>query len=195
MTQPAPPFPDCWLAYGATNDELRAFGRAAALCGSDELGRWLVAQAAVALLGLAGLVAPLPLGGRLAAGLLALVALASAATTWLQRRATPRAIALAPEGARLAFAAGGERTVAWEAIGEIGLAEQRGRRGVGLRLRPPVGAGRRRGAFARRLLGGFDLVLWPLDGDAERLGRVLLRYCIDPRARRRYLEATEPAVP
>jgi hypothetical protein len=195
MTQPAPPFPDCWLAYGATNDELRAFGRTVALRGSDELGRWLAAQGAVALLGLVGLVAPLPPAGRLAAGLLALVALASAATTWLQRRATPRGLALLPDGARLAFAGRDVRTVAWEAIGEIGLAEQRGRRGVGLRLRPPAGAGPRPGALLRRLLGGFDLVLWPLDGDAERLGRVLLRYCIDPRARRRYLAATEPAVP
>ena len=190
MAEPASRFPDCWLAYGATNDELRAFGPRAALRGSDELGRWLVAQLALAIVGLLGLIAPLAPAVRLAAGLLALVGLASAGTTWLQRRATPRAAHLLPEGVQLEFAGGAAHVVPWDGIGEIGLAEQPGRRGVGLRLRDPRAAARLRRA-PTRLLGGFDVVLWPRDEDAELLGRTLLRYCIDPRARRRYLAAIQ----
>ncbi|HLI27582.1 MAG TPA: hypothetical protein VKZ60_10945 [Chloroflexota bacterium] len=192
MAGAAPPFPDCWLAYGATNDELRAFGRVVVLRGSAELGRQLAVQLVLALLGLLGGLAPLPPAWRLAAGLLALVSLASATTSWLQRCATPRTVVLTDEGVRLAFASGTERSVAWEGIGEIGLAEQRGQRGVGLRLRPAHAAVGPRWRVPARLLGGFDLVLWPRDGDAELLGRVLLRYCIDPRARRRYLAAASP---
>lgn len=187
MSAAAANFPDCWLAYGATNDELRAYGPAARLA-PGRLGVLLLAQLALAGLCLLTVILSASAPLRVVAALAALVLLASAGPTGLRFLATPRALRFAPDALILQRALGPRRRVSWDSIGEIGLAQHGARLGVGLRLRAPD-AHRRLGAgsWGRRLNGGFDHLLWPADGDQDLLGRVLLRYCIDPRARRRYL--------
>ncbi len=163
-------FPDCWLAYGATNAELDQYGTAWPLAARRA---WLLAAGQLALalaLGaiLIGSTAP---AVRLAAGGLLVAVVASAAVTLARLSAAP--LALSPRR---------QVAVPWNGIAEIGLAAAPGRHAVGLRLH----AASSRGARLRaRLNGGFDRLLYPADGDCELLGRVLLRYCIDAKARRR----------
>ena len=185
-------FPDCWTAYGATDAELKAYGSVWPL---DVRGGWLLL---VAQTGIAGLTA---LGaiwfGATWWGLLfivvAVAALVSATVSGLRlgvmaRYATPRV-------ARLTLRSGWGTTVAvpWEQVAEIALVDRLGGRLAGLRLRSPRGdgppVGRWLTGIARRLDAGYDWLLAPSDGDAELLSRILLRYCIDPRARRHYLAA------
>jgi hypothetical protein len=176
---PAAAFPDCWLAYGATDHELDAYGPAVPLASGTA---WLVAaQAAMA----AGLLV-VALGStsamvRWIAAAACLAVLVSGLVGALRLLATPRALTLRREHLVLRSLHGSPISVPWESVGEIGLVSTPTRSAVGLRQRPPM-----RGAPGRPrwLASGFDYLLYPQDRDVELLGRVLLRYCIDPGARR-----------
>jgi hypothetical protein len=174
-------FPDCWLAYGATNAELDQYGTAWPLAARRA---WLLAAGQLALalaLGaiLIGSTAP---AIRLAAGGLLVAVVASAAVTLARLSVAPLALRPRRDALVLTLPFGRQVAVPWNGIAEIGLAAAPGRHAVGLRLH----AARGRGARLRaRLNGGFDRLLYPADGDCELLGRVLLRYCIDAKARRR----------
>jgi len=182
-------FPDCWTAYGATNDELKTYG---ATPGVTAGPAWLVLAAELALLlVLAGaLVASGSPALRAACLALAVLVLLSAvaALVWLSATAAeirPRVRSL---GIRSALGSASE--IPWERIAEISLVNQRRRQAVGLRLRPTsadVSGAAFLDGLRRRLTSGCDWLLVPRDGNAELLGRVLLRYCIDPRQRRRLL--------
>jgi hypothetical protein len=185
-------FPDCWTAYGATDAELKAYGSVWPL---DARGGWrfLAAQAGIAGLGTVGAIWFGVTGWGLLLIVVAVGALVSATVSALRlgvtaNQATPRA-------ARLTLRSAWGTTVAvpWEQIAEIALVDRLDGRLAGLRLRSSRGDGppaqRWLASIARRLDAGYDWLLAPSDGDAELLGRILLRYCIDPRARRHYLGA------
>jgi hypothetical protein len=183
-------FPDCWTAYGATNAELETYGATPALTTGHA---WLVLAVDVALLVLLALAVFVAVGSpllRLVSLALAVMVLlsAAAALVWLASTATqiqPRVRVL-----RIRSALGSGTEIPWDRIAEISLVARRGRPAIGLRLRSPAPehSGRASaGGLRRRLTSGFDWLLVPRDGNAELLGRVLLRYCIDPRQRRRHL--------
>jgi hypothetical protein len=182
----APPFPDCWIAYGATDAELRTYGGAPRLMTGPA---WGVLVGQVAVLAVLGLVAvseaPLWLRG-IAAGAGIAVGI-SAVVSALRLVAMARALTPRREHLWVGRALGPAEAVPWEQIGEIGLAQLPTRQVVGLRLRS--GSGGRLptllGALSRRVSSGFDFLLVPGDGDCDRLGRMLLRYCIDRQARGR----------
>ncbi len=182
----APPFPDCWTAYGAETPELAAFGSEPRLV---VRAAWaLLAGQAIFLVVLAAVVAsaaPLPLRVVAAAALFAV--LSAVAVGLLRLMGTARRLRAERDGLRLSRALGPTEMVAWEQIGEIGLAHTPARWAVGLRLRPAASlslpAGLRR--LQQRVSSDFDFLLFPADGDCELLGRVLLRYSIDRKARRR----------
>jgi hypothetical protein len=188
----APPFPDCWVAYGATNPELDAYAARPRLAAG---AAWGVTAAQLALVVLLSIVvagtAPLLL--RVVAAAAAAAVVGSAAFSVLRLVATARTITPCREHLRLDRALGPSEAVPWEQIGEIALAQLPTRQAVGLRLRP--GAVSRLPAalrtLQRRVGSDFDFLLLPADGDRELLGRVLLRYCIDREARRRL--PAEPA--
>jgi hypothetical protein len=186
----APPFPDCWVAYGATNAELGGYGPDLRLASSRG---WLLGGARVAL---AAALAALALGGapvavRWGGAVLLCAVLCSAGVALVRLLAAPSRLLLRRERLALEFPFGRRLDLAWESIAEIGLVGSPGRLAVGLRLRPDQqprrGPAGWFGAVHRRLSSGFDVLLAPADGDCELLGRALLRYCIDPQARRRLL--------
>jgi hypothetical protein len=185
-TDAPPPFPDCWTAYGATDPELDAYGAAPRLTSGRD---WAIvlAQLGVAV-GLAAIVgSPGPGALRLIAAVACLADLASALVGLLRLLAIAREATLGRERLRLARALGPAETVPWEQIGEIALVRLPKRQAVGLRLRPEAAVrlpAPLRGA-QRRISSGVDFLLFPAAGDCERLGRVLLRYCIDRAARQR----------
>lgn len=180
-------FPDCWTAYGATNPELQAVG-------ADPPLAWRRAWLAVgAQLVLVWALAPLALSDAgpvpWLAVALQLAVLCSAAVALVRLLGSPTRLLLRRDGPELRFAFGRALALGWDAVAEIGLVGSPGRLAVGLRLRPqtrelagPAGGFR---AVYRRLSSDFDFLLQPADGDCELLGRALLRYCIDPSARRR----------
>lgn len=182
-----PPFPDCWLAYGATNAELDAYGADRPL---NTGATW--AQGVASLVLAVGLAALARADGLarfrwLVIGLLAAV-LCSAVVAILRYLTIPRRLGLRREHVALARPVGRGLRVTWAEIGEIALVRTRARAGVGLRLRRagnPAKWAAPAARIVRTLNGGFDAVLLPADGDCELLGRVLLRYAIDAGARRR----------
>jgi hypothetical protein len=188
---PAPPFPDCWVAYGATNAELEAYGAAPRLAAG---AAWATVAAQLVLVALLGLVvasgAPLWLRG--VAAVAGCAVLASAAVSGLRLLATARALTPYRERLELRRALGPTERVSWEQIGEIALAQMPTRQAIGLRLRPgtAVRLPAPLRALQRRVSSEFDFLLFPTHGDCELLGRVLLRYCIDRKARRRLPAAT-----
>jgi hypothetical protein len=189
---PPTAFPDCWTAYGATDAELEAYGTVWPL--DVRTGwRFLVAQAAIAGLGAVAAIWFAEYGWRLLLVVVALAALVSATVSGLRLRVTARQAT--PRAAQLTLRSGWGRTVAvpWEQVAEIALVDRGSGRLAALRLRPPLGdsgpVGRWLAGIARRLDAGYDWLLAPSDGDAELLSRILLRYCIDRRARRQYLAA------
>jgi len=190
MQTPPTTFPDCWTAYGATDDELKAYGVVWPL---DARAGWrfLATQTAIAGLASVGAVWLRESGWGWLLLTVALAALVSAAVSGLRlgviaRQATPRAAQLT-----LRSSWGVTVAVPWEQVGEIALVDRRDGRLAALRLRAPLGdgapVGRWLAGIARRVDAGYDWLLAPSDGDAELFSRILLRYCIDPRARRRYL--------
>jgi hypothetical protein len=186
MPADAPPFPDCWTAYGATDPELDAYGAAPPL--ASGLAWTIVLVQFTVAMGLAALVAsPGPAALRLIIAIACLADLASALVGLLRLLATARALALGRDHLRLARALGPVETVPWEQIAEIALVQLPRRQAIGLRLRAEAAvrlpAPLR--AAQRRLSSGVDFLLFPADGECELLGRVLLRYCIDREARRR----------
>ncbi len=193
MTLPLEPaaasFPDCWTAYGATNDELKRYGASPRLAAGHVrlvlLGD--LALLAALVIGLASSVGypPALLVGSILAALVLLSTLAAA--LWLS--ATAAQVQPRVRGLVIRSALGATTELPWERIAEISLVAQRGRPAVGLRRRTAGdrGVGGRIATLRRRLTSGCDWLLAPADGDAELLGRVLLRYCIDPRLRRRLL--------
>ncbi|HZS02819.1 MAG TPA: hypothetical protein VFE37_29190 [Chloroflexota bacterium] len=182
----APPFPDCWVAYGATNPELDAYGVAPRLAAGLAGGVVLAQLVALVVLGLVAAGGG-PLWLRGGAAVAAAAVLGSAVVGGLRLLATARALTPCREHLWLGRALGPVECVPWEQIGEIALVQLPTRQAVGLRLRPGTAA--RLPAAARalqqRVCSGFDFLLVPADGDCELLGRVLLRYCIDRKARRR----------
>jgi len=182
-----PPFPDCWLAYGATNAELDAYGADRPLNTGGTWARGVVGLVlAIGLAGLATVDAPAPLRW-LVVGLLGAVA-CSAVVAILRLLSMPTRVSLRQEHLLLPRPLGQGLRAAWADIGEIALASSRARVAVGLRLRRrgrPAEAAPPIARIVRTLNGGFDALLVPADGDYELLGRVLLRYVIDPGARRR----------
>ena len=185
------PFPDCWLAYGATDPELEGYGVTVRLATG---GAWLLpAQAAVAVGLLAVALGGAPAAARWIAAAACATVLGSGAVGALRLLATARSLDLRREHLDLTPVLGPARRIPWEAIGEIGLVSTPTRSAVGLRRRPrdDGGSAPRPPAGLSRLRSGFDYLLFPGDGDTERLGRVLLRYCIDSRARRRLPPATD----
>ena len=179
-------FPDCWVAYGATDPELRAYGAERAL--ATRQAWWVAAvQSGLAALFLALVISSAPPAVRGTAAVALLAALASSAVSLARLLATVRALAIAPDQLRLRRGLGPPQAVAWAQLGEIGLVEMPARRAVGLRLRSPAASSlpAALAGFQRRVSSGFDFLLFPPDGDCELLGRVLLRYCIDPKARQR----------
>jgi len=190
MQTPPTAFPDCWTAYGATDAELQAYG---AVWPLEARAGWrlLVTQTAIAGLSTAAAIWFGETGWGLLFTVVALAALVSSTVSGLRlcvtaRQATPRAAQLTlRSGWGVTFA------VPWEQVGEIGLVDRRYGRLAALRLRAPPGdsaaVGRWLAGIARRVDAGYDWLLAPSDGDAELLSRILLRYCIDPHARRRYL--------
>ncbi len=119
--------------------------------------------------------------------------LGSAVIGALRLLATARLIAPGMEHLRLTRALGPAVNVAWEQIGEIALAQLPARQAVGLRLRPGAASGLPTPlrAMQRRVCSDFDFLLFPADGKCDLLGRVVLRYCIDREARRRFAGAPE----
>lgn len=182
----APPFPDCWVAYGATNSELEAYGARPPLAAG---AAWRVIVAQLALVVLLSTVAAgtAPLLLRVVAAATGFAVIGSATFSLLRLFATARAITPRREYLRLDRALGPSEALPWEQIGEIALAQLPTRQAVGLRLRP--GAVSHLPAALRalqwRVGSDFDFLLLPADSDCEMLGRVLLRYCIDREARRR----------
>jgi hypothetical protein len=178
-------FPDCWLAYGATNEELSAYGVEWPQR-TNGLAVVAAAQASLAV----GLVAVIALtmgvGQAVAGGVLAAV-LASLLVSVLRASATIRRIEARQQGFRVVPALGSAFVVPWTGIAEIAAVEMRGRLGIGLRWRPGVGgiSPRFLTPLRRLVAAGFDALASPEAGDAELLARVLLRYCFDPKARRR----------
>jgi hypothetical protein len=189
---PPAAFPDCWTAYGATDAEVQAYGTVWPL--DARAGWWLfVAQAAIGGLSGVGAIWVAPSAERLVFLAVALAALLSALVSALRLYVTAQQVTPQPARLVLRSAWGATATVPWEQIGEIALANRRQGRLAALRLRSPVQRGGPGGgllaAAARRFSGGYDWLLAPRDGDAALFSRILLRYCIDPRARRRYLAA------
>jgi hypothetical protein len=185
-------FPDCWTAYGATDTELTAYGCVWPL---DARGGWLLLVAQAGIAGLTALGA-VWFGGTWWALLfiaVAVAALVSATVSGLRLGVV--ASQVTPRAARLTLRSGWGMTadVPWEQVAEIALVDRLGGRLAGLRLRSPRGdsqpVGRWLTGIARRVDAGYDWLLAPSDGDAELLSRILLRYCIDPRARQHYLAA------
>jgi hypothetical protein len=182
----APPFPDCWTAYGAETPELAAFGSERRLAVG---AAWaLLAGQALFLLVLAAVVAsaaPLPL--RVVAAAAVFAVLGAVVVGLLRLIGTARHLWAERAGVRLSRALGPTEMVAWEQIGEIGLAHTPARWAVGLRLRPAAPSRLPAGPrwLQQRVSSDFDFLLFPADGECELLGRVLLRYCIDRKARRR----------
>ena len=178
-------FPDCWLAYGASDAELGACGPVWQL-GPGNLKAVIAAQVAlgVVLLAVVGLTVG---AARWAAAASLLAVLGSLLVNVLRATGLIRRAEAYPEGLRLIPAVGATAIVPWPAVAEIALVQSRRWQGVGLRLRATGRAVRPRPvAHLRRLVSsGFDALAIPADGDPALLARVLLRYCIDPTARRR----------
>jgi hypothetical protein len=182
-----PPFPDCWLAYGATNAELAAYGADRPL---NTGATWAQGAAGLVLaVGLAALATVDGLGQLRWLVVALLVAVAgSALVAILRYLAIPGRLSLRRQHLVLRRPAGRELRAAWADVGEIALVSTRARAAVGLHLRRggrPGEVATVPGRLARTLNGGFDALLVPSDSDCELLGRVLLRYAIDPGARRR----------
>jgi hypothetical protein len=182
-----PPFPDCWLAYGATNAELDAYGADRPL---NAGATWAQGVAGLALaIGLATLVSADVLAPIRWLMVVLLGALACSAFVAILRNLTiPARLSLRQEHLVLPRPVGRELCTAWADVAEIALVSTRARTAVGLRLRRgdrPGGGATALGRIVRTLNGGFDALLVPADGDCELLGRVLLRYAIDPAARHR----------
>jgi hypothetical protein len=186
------PFPDCWLAYGATDAELAAYGAEPPLARGAAgllLGQLvaLVALTAIAL-------SPAPAPSRWLAAVVLVSVLASTVVGVRRAQATAGTLQLSRERLVITPLIGRAALIPWEAIGEIGLASTLTRAAVGLRLRPGALGGDQEGARrgASPLTSGFQYLLYPVDGGAEMLGRVLLRYCVDRKARRRLPTTSVP---
>jgi hypothetical protein len=178
-------FPDCWLAYGATDSELDAYGPTVPLASGTA---WLVAaQAAVAAGLLVVVLGTTPAAVRWIAAAACLAVLASGIVRALRLLATPRALTLRREHLALVSLRGSLICILWESVAEIGLVSTPTRSAVGLRRRLLVrgATGRWQPGRTRWLASGFDYLLYPRDGHVDLLGRVLLRYCIDAPARGR----------
>ena len=180
-------FPDCWLAFGATDVELRTYGTAHPLNAKPAYTLVLAQVCLVALLVPAALWLPGSLPA--AAALLLGVVLCSALVGTLRLLRTPHGLQLRPAGLELRLPLGRQR-IGWERLAEISRVRTPSL-AVGLRLHPSADPSSRfvrwLGGVARRLQAGYDLILLPDDGDCDRLARVLLRYCLDPTVRRRLM--------
>lgn len=183
-------FPDCWVAYGATDAELNGYGHVVPLQATPRrtsvIGRAILVGAGAILA-----IAPLPELVRIAGILLCSATLVSAAVAAIRWWGNPSTIVLRRDGVQAMLAAGQPRLLPWDRIAEIGLVEGPRQRAVGLRLygdeRGDTGTAGVVDGLGRLLRGGFDLLIAPALGEHHLLSRVLLRYCIDPTARRRVL--------
>ena len=176
----APPFPDCWIAYGATDAELQAYGGASRpLTGAA----WAVFVGQVAVLSVLGLMvasaAPIRLRGI--AGGAAIAVGGSAVVSALRLVATVRALTPGREHLGLGRASGPAEAAPWEQIGEIALAELPRRQAVGLRLRPgtggrlPAPSGRSPGGCAPALTSCSSPVMATATSWASRAAALLYR--------------------
>ena len=193
QTEPQPNFPDCWLGYGAPNELLREFGRSQPLAGAPRAGALLPFQLPLAMALTVTVLLDLPPLVRLTAGLLALVLWASTAANVRVWRKAPERIDLEHIGLVARMPLRRQLSVRWESIAAIDAVTAAGRTGVAIGVRAETTPGHRGPNDPASRRAGYALLLWPADGDYERLARVLLRYCLDPRARRRYLAVASAA--